>query len=395
MKLNHHRLKTLRLARGLSLAELSVRMEGLVTKQALSKYEKGEIQPSPSVVRELASSLEVKIVELARVPQFSFEKLEFRKKSSLGKKAAEAIQATIEEEFHRRLQLQEKLSERLPLSIPIRHYNCDKVVEAEHAARDLRNRLNLGADPIANLTAVLEEWAVHIIYLDAPESFDGYSTLARDGDDNIRSAAAASRTGVPGDRQRLTIAHELGHLVLRRSSKLSDKENELAAFRFGAAFLVPGETLIAELGRKRSSLNLGELLILKHRFGVSVQALVRRARDLTIISEPAYKSVCMQMSRMQWRTKEPGKPYLAEESTWTKQHALRAWTEGLLTLSEAEEFLGEIPDEASASGFMRRKAFLKLPSSQRNAILAEEAKKFAALYDEPSDWDAIATEGWE
>ena len=71
-----------------------------------------------------------------------------------------------------------------------------------------------------------------------------------------------------GERQRL--AHELGHLVLDVAPKGDD---EKAARRLAGAFLMPSETLRAEIGRRRKSVVLGEFFDLKRIFGVSAQAL--------------------------------------------------------------------------------------------------------------------------
>ena len=53
---------------------------------------------------------------------------------------------------------------------------------------------------------------------------------------NALAAAIATRRGTSGDRHRLNVAHELGHLTLNPSE---DVDEEKAAFRFGAAFLAP------------------------------------------------------------------------------------------------------------------------------------------------------------
>ena len=53
------RLKQIRLARGLSLDEVARRMDDLVTKQALSKYEIGAAQPRPRTLARLAEALRV------------------------------------------------------------------------------------------------------------------------------------------------------------------------------------------------------------------------------------------------------------------------------------------------------------------------------------------------
>ena len=81
---------------------------------------------------------------------------------------------------------------------------------------------------------VLEDHFIHIIEVDASETFDGISAVGRDNDKNVLAAAIATRRGTPGDRHRLNIAHELGHLTLKLGEGV---DAEKAAFRFGTAFL--------------------------------------------------------------------------------------------------------------------------------------------------------------
>ena len=54
-----------------------------------------------------------------------------------------------------------------------------------------------------------------------------------------------------GERQRFTVAHEIGHMVLDVSPKLNE---EKAAHRFAGALLMPAETLRAEIGKHRNSM---------------------------------------------------------------------------------------------------------------------------------------------
>ncbi|WP_425358486.1 ImmA/IrrE family metallo-endopeptidase [Thermosediminibacter oceani] len=60
---------------------------------------------------------------------------------------------------------------------------------------------------------------------------------------------------------------------------------EKAAHRFAGAFLVPKKMVIQELGKKRHSINLYELHLLKHKYELSMQGWIYRAKDLNIISD--------------------------------------------------------------------------------------------------------------
>ena len=53
------RLKLARAAAGLSLRDLEARLDGLVTAQAIGKYERDEMMPSSTVLIALARALKV------------------------------------------------------------------------------------------------------------------------------------------------------------------------------------------------------------------------------------------------------------------------------------------------------------------------------------------------
>lgn len=78
-----------------------------------------------------------------------------------------------------------------------------------------------------------------------------------------------------GDRQRFTLAHELGHLLL--ADRLAEGlDEEKACNHFASAFLLPGESVRQHLGAKRHSIEVRELYLLKHEFGLSMQACLYR-----------------------------------------------------------------------------------------------------------------------
>lgn len=58
------RLKRFRLARGMSLGNLEAAIDGLVSSQTLSKYERGRLQPTARVLNRIASALRIKSAQL-------------------------------------------------------------------------------------------------------------------------------------------------------------------------------------------------------------------------------------------------------------------------------------------------------------------------------------------
>ena len=58
------RLRRFRLARGMSLGDLAAAIDGLVSASTLSKYERGEQQPTMRVLNRIASALGIKSAQL-------------------------------------------------------------------------------------------------------------------------------------------------------------------------------------------------------------------------------------------------------------------------------------------------------------------------------------------
>ena len=76
---------------------------------------------------------------------------------------------------------------------------------------------------------------------------------------------------------------------------------ELQAHRFAAAFLFPARSFVDEV----YSLALDSLLEVKKRWRVSIQVMIRRARDLDLVSQDKYERAFRELSRRGYRTREP------------------------------------------------------------------------------------------
>jgi transcriptional regulator with XRE-family HTH domain len=387
-----NRIKQLRLARAMSLDDLADTMGGIVTKQALSKYELGHSTPSASVLNQLAAALKVKAMDLWAPPAIQVNFQGYRKRASLPKKWQASFEALVCTKLQERLPLQEYCYSAVPFDLPVHGFPVKTEADAEDAAETLRDRWKLGVDSIGDLTAVLEDHLVHVLEMEGPEKFDGISALVRDPAGKLRAAAVVSRVGCPGDRQRLNLAHELGHLVMKPAAQVDE---EKAAFRFAGAFLAPRACIEREIGTKRTTLRLGELLILKRRFGMSVQALLRRLFDLETITDSYYRWWCIYINKMHWRTQEP-EPLPSEKPSWFRQTVLRCLAEGFVSVAEAEKLLGEKIESEAGPGMLRRRSFLKLPMEERRRILAAQAERLQKHYESDRDgWEKIESDDFD
>lgn len=363
------RIKQLRLARGWSLDELATAADNIVTKQALSKYEKEQSQPSARVVTAIAKAFAVRPSLLIQEEPAQVALIAYRKRATLKVRDRDQIENIVKTALQDRVRLQEVLQLE-PTPVPVEAFDVETLEDAEAAAMLLRQQWDLGENPLCSLVTVLEEHGVHVIEVEASEKFDGLSATATDRDGNIVAAAVVTRKGVPGERQRLSIAHELGHLVLRL---LNGLDAEKAAFRFAGAFLAVAAVVRRAVGEVRHSVLLAELLVLKREWGMSIQAILRRLLDLNIISAALHKDWCIRISAAQMRKHEPEEQN-PEEPTWLRRMCLRAVAEGLISSREATRIFGETIEAESLSPHqIKLRAFMNLPREERERRLAEQA----------------------
>jgi len=321
-------------------------------------------------------------------PSTEIQFLAYRCKSTVTQAEKEQIEARVDEEFQQRVELQERCLGILRTEVPVHAFDVADESDAEAAAMQLRTLWNLGLDPISDLITLLEDHLVHVLEIDSLDGFDGLSAVAQRPDVGRIAVAVVSRKAVSGDRQRFSLAHELAHLVMNVKK---GSNAEVLANRFAGAFLVPASVLRRDLGMDRTSLNVAELLVIKRYCKVSVQSLVKRAFELSIISEPTYRSCFSYITRMGWRKNEP-ESIARERSQWVERVVLRGVAEGNLTAEEGRKFVGDkIPIEAN-SGTLRRREFLDLPLEEQESQLKAQAKRFADHY-KSNDWDAVETDG--
>ena len=333
------RIKEARRMAGLSQEKLGAQAK--VTKQAISKYERDKATPSSRVLLRLAEALAVPIDFFFRTPTVgAVHALHYRRHARLAAKERKSIEASAREWLERYLELEAFLpsEQRTAFSVPPEvDRRVRSVEDTERLAEELRNAWRLGLNPIDNLMEVLEQRGLKIFLLRTSRHFDGL-TLVADGEFHV----IVVRQEISGDRQRLNLAHELGHLVMELDGCV---DGERAAYRFAGAFVVPRAQAILELGEHRKSISLTELGALKSRYGLSMQAWIYRARDLNILSESAATRLFREFRRKGWREREPGAQLAPEKPTRMARLAAKAVVEEAVSESRAAELLGEHLEE--------------------------------------------------
>ena len=330
------RLKLARKRSGLSLRALSSAIGGIVSAQAIGKYERAEMMPSSTVSIALAEALEVSLSYLLTPSRVSLESVEFRKLASTRARERAAVEAEVLDNVDRYLQIEEILGidttqSECPVGAP---YKINSIEHAECAGKVVRDEWNLGGGPIPDMTALLEERGIKVFKWILPESVDGLSCYVRRlGEADVPVVVCSTEKSL--ERQRFTIAHELGHMVLRIPS---DVQEEKACNRFAGAFLAPEEELMREVGRRRVNFGFAELIEIKHMFGISAAALVMRMRDLGIITDVTLRDIFRGIGST-WRTDEPHPLNRTEKPKRFRRLCLRALAENEISESKAAELL--------------------------------------------------------
>jgi Zn-dependent peptidase ImmA (M78 family) len=168
-----------------------------------------------------------------------------------------------------------------------------------------------------------------------PQEFDGLSAWAN-GIPVI--TVNESRDLV---RKRLIIVHEFAHLMLNFDD-CDARDIEKLCHNFAGAFLIPKGKLIEELGPKRRKITLLELKKLKGIYGISIMALMVRAKNVGIINENYYRQFFIVASKKGWRSgrvKEPGLYVGREYANRFRQLVSWAVAEEIITMSKGAELM--------------------------------------------------------
>jgi Zn-dependent peptidase ImmA (M78 family)/transcriptional regulator with XRE-family HTH domain len=336
------RLKLAREAAGLSLRELQDRINSLVSAQAIGKYERDEMMPSSSVLLALAKALSINPDYLLSTREVELVDVDFRRHTAAGDKEQRAVEAIVLDYAERYMQLEELLPGAATVwkAPTAKEFNIKLPEEAEHAANALRLTWKLGIGPINSMMELLEDKGIKVVEVQMPDSISGSKAFANQKDKDA-AALIVVNSSHNGERQRFTLAHELGHLVLRFPNQLSEKQQEKAADRFAGAFLITRELLVKLIGESRHVIEIGELISLKRFFKVSIASLVVRCGQLGILAKVSYAKMVAWLKAnglIDVGAAEP-EPLPKEVATRMKRLCLRGIAEGAISESKALSLL--------------------------------------------------------
>lgn len=326
------RIKAARQLKGLTVRQVSARLAGHMSASRVNRLENGKATATPADLNLLSRALGVPR-NFFDQPSLDIGPVAFRKRANLGAKKVVQIEAITQDYVARRARVTHLLGLE---SLPIPEYPepVRDVLDAEAAAGWLRNQWQLGDNPIHSIVDELETRSIPVVKITADQRFDGLSSLPGapltfivfNGNHSI-------------DRQRFTLLHELGHHIL--SIKEDSKQAETLVNRFAGAVAVPRKALEDRLGAHRHRLHPTELLGLKEDFGLSVAALLYRAKDCGIITPYVHAQGMKAIGRLGWRQQEPQVFKGRERPKRLRELVGRALSENLINQEQANELYGQ------------------------------------------------------
>jgi Zn-dependent peptidase ImmA (M78 family) len=325
---------------GLSLRELSEAIDKVVSHAALAKYEKGLMMPDTTLLARLCRVLHQNPGFFLRRQTLKFGPIRFRKMARLSAAHEAALCDGALDYFERYAEIEQTLGMDQSFENPLEGKLVQSFEDAENRAVELRKAWKLGNDPIPNVISMLESKGIKIqVARTEDRHIDGLCSMTAVGPVMV---LASWLDGNPL-RKRMTTIHEFGHLLLELPKGISEKEEESLISRFAGAFLLPADSFRKQFGGHRTAITLEELIQLKLFYGVSIMAMMMRARHLDLIPEAVYRRFWTEHGN-EWKQKqgEPGDELCLakEEPVRFKMLVYRAAAEQRVSLSKGAELLG-------------------------------------------------------
>lgn len=304
--IDSNKIKIARLLRHLSMDQLVARMDGhAVSKMAISKIERGLMQPTEQTLQAIADACLVPIEYFYR-NNTQIGKLEFRFKEATPIRKRQEIEAQVIAAVQEYIELNSNIPEQITFKNPLKGVTIRNYPDLEPAAQAIRRKWFLGNQPIFSVYELLQSYGIHIIEIDMnDENVDGVSTYVNRSIPIIIINTRKNRTT---ERKRFTALHELAHLTMKikpvtddgfieyRNSlpalpytvTLKQPDKERLCNCFASTMLLPQECVFRRFGTSRKDIHLDELIKVRQTYGISIAATIHRLHTLRVIDDANY-----------------------------------------------------------------------------------------------------------
>jgi Zn-dependent peptidase ImmA (M78 family)/DNA-binding Xre family transcriptional regulator len=293
MKVNPKMIAIARESRGLSQTELASKLD--ISISNVSRYEDSS---------EIKEDTIQKLSEVLDYP-FSFfyqdflvqpPNIHYRKRLTLSPKIirkADALMNIYRSNIEKMLNTIDLDSANLPM---LTESNYDK---PRKIAAYLRSYWKVEKGPIKDLVGLVEKHGIMVIMFDfETDKIDGRSMMTESGQPVI-----FLNKHLAGERIRLTLAHELGHITMHlRTFATHRRDEEAEAFEFASEFLMPESEIRLSLAGK---VTLEKLADLKRIWKQSMASILYWSEKLKCVTPNQSRYLWAQFSALGYRKQEP------------------------------------------------------------------------------------------
>ncbi|MBC2768930.1 XRE family transcriptional regulator [Pusillimonas minor] len=300
------RLSQILAARRLTQVQLASMVD--VSPATVSKWRAGTQAPERDALERLAGVVNVTPEWFTRAPGAKLSLPLFRSNASAHVAARAMLEARLEWAQDVAAALMEYV-DYPDVNLPSRDYTEPEQItneDIEKAACECRDLWRLGRSATQDLALAVEGAGVIVVREETGiaqiEGLSAWSEVLG------RPLILLSADKNNGYRSRFDLAHEVGHLVLHRhiqrtTDNARHKLMEAQAHRFAGAFLLPAETFASDV---RVPPTLDDLLLLKHRWGVSAAAIIMRLTALELLDDDGALILHKRRSARWGGKSEPG-----------------------------------------------------------------------------------------
>ena len=330
MKPNPRMVTLARESRGLSQGDLAHAMG--MTAPHLSRIEKGDVMLTGEYIDRLAEATRFPKQFFYRTGDILPEHLAYRRRIHVSFKQLYAIQAWVNIIRLHVEQLAPLVLHRYQLRLP--QYKVTERNTPAKIAERVRRDWELDKPVIPNMVRLLEDKGIVTIAVDfGTERVDSLHIITKD-----KIPVIIYNKLLLGDRQRFTLAYELGQLIMHSIDHLQpDTDISREANEFAAAFLMPSEAIRGDL---RGDVTVALLAALKKKWKQSMISILYRADDLGLINANQKRSLLQQFNHLHIRRHEPLELDVPAEESKLMKHWIAEYRSktGLGTAGVAEAF---------------------------------------------------------
>ena len=292
--INPNMIVLARESRGWNQVELAEKIAMSATN--LSKIERNDIGIQKEVLDAIADKTSFPIQFFYQPGTILPENLSFRKRETVAQKLITPINAQVNI-IRRHIQFLTMALNKQTLSFP--SFAVTEKQTPDKIANKLRQLWNIESVVIGNLTRIIEDHSIVVNTFDfGTERVDSRSILT---DDKLPIIFFNKK--LLGDRQRFTLAYELGQLIMHTFNSVSpERDISHEANQFAAEFLMPARHIKEDFKNGITIPILGEL---KRKWKVSMIALLYRADDLGLVTPNQKRYLIQQFNQLKFEGVNP------------------------------------------------------------------------------------------